>query len=149
MSDTLFPVEPARRAPESPQAAGTPRLEYAIRDQIEMHLSDLDSLLEESHTVRAIWDYVERADLTELYAEIRATEGAVGRPAIDPKFLLALWMYAAAEGVGSARALDRLCAAHVAYRWICGGVPVNYHTLADFRSGQCAIAACSSFECAG
>jgi transposase len=36
--------------------------------------------------------------------------------------LLALWIYATSEGVGSARALERLCEAHDAYRWICGGV---------------------------
>jgi hypothetical protein len=35
--------------------------------------------------------------------------------------------------VGSARALERLCESHDAYRWLCGGVAVNYHTLADFR----------------
>src|SRR3972149_1754323 len=36
-------------------------------------------------------------------------------------------------GVGGARALERQCAEHDAYRWLCGGVSVNYHTLADFR----------------
>jgi hypothetical protein len=49
--------------------------------------------------------------------------------------LLALWLYATTEGVGSARALERLCNSHDAYRWLCGGVSVNYHTLADFRVG--------------
>jgi IS5 family transposase len=38
------------------------------------------------------------------------------------------------RGVGSARELNRLCAEHVAYRWICGGVSMNYHTLSDFRT---------------
>jgi hypothetical protein len=47
--------------------------------------------------------------------------------------LLALWLYATLEGVGSARELARLCERDVAYRWLCGGVPVNYHGLADFR----------------
>lgn len=37
------------------------------------------------------------------------------------------------DGVGTARRLDRLCQEHDAYRWLCGGVPVNYHTLSDFR----------------
>ena len=48
---------------------------------------------------------------------------------------MALWLYATLEGVGSARALARLCEEHDAYRWLCGGVAVNYHTLADFRVG--------------
>jgi hypothetical protein len=60
-------------------------------------------------------------------------EGHVGRPAIAPEILVALWLYATVESVGSARALARLCEAHDAYRWLCGGVSVNYHTLADFR----------------
>jgi len=38
--------------------------------------------------------------------------------------------------VGSARALDRLCKEHDAYRWLLGGVTVNYHTPADFRVEQ-------------
>jgi hypothetical protein len=49
--------------------------------------------------------------------------------------LLALWLYGTSEGVGSARALERLCGSHDVYRWLCGGVSVNYHTLADFRVG--------------
>ena len=51
-----------------------------------------------------------------------------------PEILFGLWLYATLEGVGSARALARLTQEHDAYRWICGGVSVNDHTLADFRS---------------
>lgn len=29
--------------------------------------------------------------------------------------------------------MDRLCNEHIAYRWLCGRVGVNYHTLSDFR----------------
>jgi hypothetical protein len=50
--------------------------------------------------------------------------------------LLALWLYGLSEGVNSAREIARLCAEQVAYRWICGGVSINYHTLSDFRSGH-------------
>src|SRR5207247_5696372 len=87
----------------------------------------------EDHEVRAVWAFVEARNLGPLYATIRAVEGNVGRPPIDPKILVALWLYATLQGVGSARALDRLCESHVAYQWLCGGVTVNYHTLADFR----------------
>jgi len=41
--------------------------------------------------------------------------------------------------VGSARELDRLCYAHDAYRWLRGGVSVNYHTLSDFRVDHQAV----------
>ena len=72
--------------------------------------------------------------MTPLYQGIQAVEGEAGRPATDPKILVALWLYATVEGVGSARALARLCEDHLAYQWICGGVPMNHHTLADFRA---------------
>ena len=65
----------------------------------------------------------------------RVVPGGTPRPRIrtDLRVLPALWLYATLEGVGSARSLDRLTTQHDAYRWICGGVPTNYHTLADFR----------------
>jgi hypothetical protein len=55
---------------------------------------------------------------------------------VSPRLFLALWLYGTSEGVGSARALARLCTSHDVYRWLCGGVTVNYHGLSDFRSGH-------------
>lgn len=72
--------------------------------------------------------------MSEFYAQIKAVEGGPGRPAIDPKLLLALWLFATTEGVGSARQLDRLCERDLAYMWLRGNVGVNYHALADFRA---------------
>ena len=103
------------------------------RGQIELRSVDLDGTLPLDHRARAVWDYVQGQDLSELYGRIRAVEGMAGRPAADPEVVLALWIYATIEGVGSARALDRLTEEHDAYRWIRGGVPLNYHLLADFR----------------
>jgi transposase len=85
------------------------------------------------HRARVVWAFVEGLDLSALYARIRAREDRPGRPPPDPKILLGLWLLATLEGVGSARQLDRLCERDVAYRWLCGGVPVNYHGLSDFR----------------
>jgi transposase len=73
-------------------------------------------------------------DLSALQSRIQAVEGGPGQAPADPRILLALWLYATLRGVGSARELNRLCVAHAAYRWICGGVSMNYHTLSDFRS---------------
>jgi transposase len=109
------------------------------RHQIEWRASDLDSLLPEDHQARMVWSYVEKLDLSAEYAAIRATEGSPGRPPIDPRILLALWLYATLDGTGSARALAKLCEEHVAYRWLCGGVSTNYHTLSDFRSQSGAL----------
>lgn len=103
------------------------------RKQMEFRASDLESLLPEGHRARIVWGYVERQNLAGLYAGIKALEGGAGRAAIAPEILFALWLYATLEGVGSARAIARHTQEHDAYRWICGGVQVNYHTVADFR----------------
>jgi transposase len=98
-----------------------------------MRAVDLESTLPDDHVARSIWAFVERMDLSRFYARIKADAHTVGRPATDPKILLAVWLYAHSDGVGSARAIERLCRTHDAYRWICGGVEMNYHTLSDFR----------------
>lgn len=100
---------------------------------MEFRASDLDSLLAEGHRARLVWAYVERQDLTRFYEDIRAVEGGVGRAAIAPEILLSLWLYATLDGVGSGREVSRLTESHDAYRWLCGGVQVNHHTLSDFR----------------
>ena len=101
-----------------------------------MQTFSLDAMLAEDHQARVVWEYVEGLDLTCLYDSIRAVEGRPGRDPIDPQILMALWLYATLDGVGAARELDRLCEAHAAYKWICGGVSVNYHTLSDFRTAN-------------
>lgn len=133
----LFDEFPEQAVPERP--LGKPRLLEPMRDQVELRATDIDSLIGEDHTVRVIWAYVEQVDLRELEDAIKAREGTPGHPAIAPRLLLALWLYATSDGVGSARALARLCESHDAYRWLCGGVSVNYHTLSDFRVGHGAL----------
>lgn len=110
-----------------------PRLNTPNRAQMELRTVDLEGLLPSDHPARAVWSFVESLELGELYTSIRAVEGNAGRPATDPRIFMALWIYATVEGVGSARAIERLTEAHDAYRWICGGVAVNYHSLSDFR----------------
>ena len=68
-----------------------------------------------------------------MYAGIKAVESGPGRAAIAPEVLFALWLYATLEGLGSARALARATQRDDAYRWLCGGLQVNHHTLSDFR----------------
>jgi len=103
------------------------------RYQVRFTPTNLDSLIEPDHSARAIWAVVEKLDLSKFEATILARGDNAGRPAIDPHILIALWLYATSDGVGSAREIERLCEEHHAYRWICGGVHVNHHTLSDFR----------------
>ena len=137
MSDELFSdVNRTERQLDDAADEAAPRYETANRTQVELTPTDLESLLPPGHAARLVWRFVEGLDLQPFYAAIRAREGRAGRPAIDPKILVALWLYATIDGVGSAREVDRLCYAHDAYRWLRGGVSVNYHTLSDFRVGH-------------
>jgi len=92
----------------------------------------LDNLIEPDHPVRKVWRFTEQIDLSVLYDSIRARGSRPGRSPIDPRLLVALWLFAIYDGVVSARELAGLCPHHHAYRWLCGGVAVNHHTLSDF-----------------
>ena len=134
--EELFGDLPEQAAPEADAVLpGTPRLREPRRDQIELRAVDIESLVGEDHPARVIWAYVVELDLSELEDRIKARGDRPGHPAISPRLLLALWLVAISDGIGSARALERLCNSHDVYRWLCGGVSVNYHTLADFRVG--------------
>src|SRR3974390_2982429 len=67
-----------------------------------------------------------------LLATIKAVDGRAGHPPADPRILLALWLYATVEGIGSAREVARLCDEHIAFEWLCGGVGMNAKTVAEF-----------------
>ena len=134
-SDELFPDLPDQMKAQVFEA-GKPRQREPVRDQIELRAVDLEALLAPDHPARVIWAYVEKLDLRELEEAIRAREHTPGQAPASPRLLLALWLYATSEGIGSARALARLCESHDVYRWLCGGVSVNYHGLADFRTAH-------------
>jgi len=111
----------------------------ADRAQLRWEMVDLDSQLPDDHRARLVWAFVQGLDLAELYDRIKARDEAAGRPATDPQVVLAVWLYATMEGIGSARAIDRLCQQHAAYRWLCGGAPINHDLLATFRRENAAI----------
>jgi transposase len=112
------------------------RLRLAERNQMEWKPQCLDELLAADHPARVIWAVVCGLDLSRFHEPIQARVGMCGRDSTDPRILTALWLYAAVRGVGSARELNRLCTESKPYIWLCGGVSVNYHLLADFRTGH-------------
>lgn len=132
----LYGGLPEQAAPPAP-GRGTPRLRQPERDQPGWQILALDDLVMPDHPVRAVWGFVQRLDLQPLHEAVKAREGRPGQAPAVPELLLALWLWATVEGIGSARQLDRLCTEHPAYRWLCGGVSMNYHTLADFRTDHC------------
>src|ERR1039457_5870089 len=114
----------------------TPRLAEADRSQVRVMVVDPDRLVPEDDAVRAVWRFVEGLDLSAFYEQIKAVKGEPGRPPIDPKILMALWIQGTLDGIGSAREIARLCEMHARYQWICGGVTPGYHRLSDFRSNS-------------
>jgi len=111
---------------------GSPRLRYADRQQV-IDPTTIDQLIEADHPARLVWSFLESLDLSSLYDSIRSRGLSPGRPAFDPRVLVALWLYAFLAGITSARLLSRLCLEHAPFRWLAGGLSINYHTLSDFR----------------
>lgn len=134
-SPTLFELPaPSNLANEKPFHTAKPRLKTAERNQVEFKIASLNDLIPQDHTARLVWSYVNQLDMNNILGTIQSVEGNVGRPATDPKILLALWLYATLEGIMSARTIADYCEEHIAYQWICGNVKINHHTLSDFST---------------
>jgi transposase len=123
----------AGSAGEETAETGTLRFRRPDRAQTQLVVCALDDLVPPDHHVRMIWALVERLELSGFAESVKVREGEAGRPATDVGLMTSLWLWAATQGVGGARELARLCESHDAYKWLCGGVSVNYHTLSDFR----------------
>jgi transposase len=121
---------------KSKKAEGAPRVKRPDRRQSILRPQVIDELIGPDHRARAIVKFVEEMDLDAFYDAVKSRGSEPGRPATDPAMQVALWLFATSEGVGGGRQLERLCDRDDAYRWICGGVQVNYHTLSDFRVGH-------------
>jgi transposase len=117
----------------APSATEPPRLRRPDRRQMRFEPGCVDERLPSDHPARSIWAVTGKLDLAAFYADLRARGCEPGRAATDPRLLIALWLLAYTHHVGNGRELARLCEVHDAYRWMCGGVTVNYHTLNDFR----------------
>ena len=109
------------------------RLKPIDRRQSFWGAIDIEKLIEEEHPARGIWAMVNRLDLSRLEAKIKAVEGKAGQSSLDPRLLMALWIYGYSEGVSSARELSRMCDYEPGCQWLTAMQPVNYHTLSDFR----------------
>lgn len=94
----LGPVSrPSKKQLDAPR--GRPRLVVADRSQLRLESRSLDELISDDHRARTLWVASEKLDLSAFYAEIESVEDGPGRPAIDPRILLVLWLYAVSEGV--------------------------------------------------
>lgn len=131
----LFPGCELPPSPErKKEGEKIPRLRKIERRQMVLHPVEIENLIPVDHEVRAIWEIIGSLDLSSYHRHIGAWEGKAGAPAFDPRLLISIWIYSYSRSVNSSREIARLTECDPAYQWLTGMRPVNYHTLADFRS---------------
>ena len=89
----------------------------------------LGDCLPQEHLARFIADVVEDLDLSAFYARY----GNRGAAPYAPEILLALLVYAYANGVFSSRKIEQACRDTVAYRFLAGNLTPDHDTIAAFR----------------
>jgi len=109
------------------------RVSRPERSQVNFLPLAIDEMVPSDHRCRIVWRFVMSLDLDPFYQNIQVTRSQAGRNAIAPEVLIALWLMATLDSISSAREIARRCETDLVYRWICGGVAVNYHTISDFR----------------
>jgi transposase len=102
------------------------------RDQPFLMPPDMREWLPEDHLAWFVLDTVAALD-TSMFHRGRVL-GGVGRRGYDPDMLLALLIYAYANGQRSSRRIERLCMVDVACRVICGNLAPDHTAIARFRA---------------
>ena len=87
--------------------------------------------LPDGHLAWFVLDTIEQLDLGAVYADYRAD--GHGRPAHDPRMMVALLVYAYAVGERSSRQVERRCCEDVAFRVIAANRVPDHTTIARFR----------------
>jgi transposase len=145
MQDALFGGMDAAQTLQHDQAnpqsveqlrRGRPRLRQVDRSQVGMHYCSIDELVPVDHKVRVIWDAVCQMDLSAFIEPIKAREFTEGRASNDPRVMVGLWLWAAVNNIAVGRVVARLCDRDLSFKWMCGGLSMNYHSINDFRVGH-------------
>jgi transposase len=108
-----------------------PKFIECAREQAFLMPPSLRDWVPEDHLVWTILEAVEEMNLDAFYADYRAD--GHGRPAYDPKMMVALLLYTYAKGNRSSRGIERACQEDVAYRVICANHVPDHSTIAEFR----------------
>ena len=103
------------------------------RDQPFLLPPDMREWLPADHPVWLVITVVEQHLDTGAFHAARRTGGA-GAPGYDPDMLLAVLVWAYANGVTSSRRIEAACLADVCFRVICAGSVPDHVTIARFRA---------------
>jgi transposase len=101
------------------------------REQDYLMPPSMREWLPAGHLAWYVLDVVERLDLEAICGVYRA-DGS-GRPAHDPRMMVALLLYAYAVGERSSRQIERRCHEDVAFRVIAANRAPDHTTIARFR----------------
>src|ERR1035441_6381215 len=101
------------------------------RDQELLLPPDLRDWLPRDHLVWFVLAAVEQMELGAFYRPYSAD--GVGRPAHDPRLMVALLLYAYSRGQRSARVIERECVEDIAFRVIAANQRPDHTTIARFR----------------
>src|SRR3954452_13413485 len=102
------------------------------REQELLLPPSLREWLPEGHLAWFVLEAVGEMDLAAFYAAYR--QDGWGRAAHDPAMMVALFVYAYAVGVRSARGIERHCRDDVAFRVITANQAPDHATIARFRA---------------
>src|SRR6266705_5706919 len=101
------------------------------RDQELLLPPSLREWLPADHLAWFVLDAVEEMDLAAFYGAYR--QDGWGRAAFEPSMMVALLMYAYAQGERSSRGIERRCVEEFAYRVIAAQQAPDHATIARFR----------------
>ena len=101
------------------------------REQAFLMPPDPRDWLPEGHLAWFVLASVEEMDLAAFYGSYR--QDGWGRAAFEPSMMVALLMYAYAQGERSSRGIERRCVEDVAYRVIAAQQTPDHATIARFR----------------
>jgi transposase len=113
--------------------ASSARFINVDRQQCVLRPIDVEALIGEDHVVRTLWKFLGTLDLSRFRASPKAVHGHAGRPAWEPRLLIAVWLYGLMRGVSSARSLARESAYEPGLQWLTGLQEINHHSLSDLR----------------
>jgi len=106
------------------------------RKQQLMFPPSLDELVDEDNVVRAIEEYVNILDISQLKIKTKKSLIKDGQPAFHPKLLLKIYIYGYLNKIRSSRKLEQEINRNIEMMWLTQGLKPSYKTIANFRKNN-------------
>ena len=108
-----------------------PNFKSYNQDQPLLLPLNIKELIPEGDIVYVINTVVEHLNITSIYLHVDNDKG--GCPAYHPKMMLKVLFYAYAEGISSARQIDRRLSSDVKFMYLSGMQTPDFRTISNFR----------------